>query len=123
MGMTYGLFSATGEALVWILGAVALSSSFLVSYSEARYESAFDRKMPWSGARVAAKRDARLFAVMLGGLLNQVLLALLAISLWGTVEVVRRLWYGYRGSWGTPGSNATVAHRKGAKQTGRTWSV
>ena len=95
-GMTYGLLSGTGQPLVWILGTVALTASLLISYSEARYESAFGGKMASSGIAVPAKRDARLFLVMLGGLLNQVLLTLLVLGFLGTAEVARRLWTSHR---------------------------
>lgn len=95
-GMTYGCFSATGQPLVWVLGTMALTASLLISYSEARYETAFGRRMPSSRAAVPAKRDARLFLVMLGGLLNQVVLALVVLGLLGSAEVARRLWSSYR---------------------------
>ncbi len=110
-GMTYGLFSATDQPLVWILGTVALTASLSISYSEARYESAFGRKMASSRAAVPAKRDARLFLVMLGGLLNQVALALLVLACSGTAEVARRLWTSYRATRRRPCKRATVAER------------
>lgn len=120
-GMTYGLFSVTREPLVWILGTAALTASLLVSYSEARYESAFGRKLPWGGGRIAMKRDARLFIVMLGGVLNQVVLALLVIGLWGFAEVAGRLWRGYRRALRQPGKRAPRAQRQSKGRTGEFW--
>ncbi|MGB5932579.1 MAG: CDP-alcohol phosphatidyltransferase family protein, partial [Anaerolineae bacterium] len=118
-GMTYGSFSATGQPLVWILGTVALTASLLISYSEARYESAFGRKMPSSGRAVPAKRDARLFLVMLGGLLNQVLLTLIVLGFLGTSEVARRLWTSYRATRRPSRKGDSVLQRHKGKSVAR----
>jgi len=118
-GMTYGLLSGTGQPLVWILGTVALTASLLISYSEARYESAFGRKMPSSGIAVPAKRDARLFLVMLGGLLNQVLLTLIVLGFLGTSEVARRLWTTYRASRRRSRKSGSVLQRYKGKSVAR----
>jgi len=118
-GMSYGLVSATGQPLVWILGTVALTASLLISYSEARYESAFGRKMPSSGRAVPAKRDARLFLVMLGGLLNQVLLTLIVLGFLGTSEVARRLWTSYRATRRPSRKGDSVLQRHKGKSVAR----
>jgi len=95
-GMTHGLYVMTGQPQVWSLGFLALTASLVVSYMESRYESAFGSKMSLGRTAVPAKRDARLFVVMLGGLINQVGLALVALTLLASIEIARRLWIGYR---------------------------
>lgn len=91
LGMSWGAWSLHPRAEIWILGGLAMAASLILSYSESRYESAFRRPLPVEGWQIPAKRDLRLFLVMLGGLSGQVLLALGAIALLSTAEVARRL--------------------------------
>ncbi|MBI2846185.1 MAG: NTP transferase domain-containing protein [Chloroflexi bacterium] len=90
-GMAAGLALRSGETWPWGLGFLAIVGSFLISYSESRYETAFNRPLNGSQFEFPAKRDSRLFLVMLGGILNQIGLALWAIALLSIAEVIRRL--------------------------------
>ncbi|MBC7227164.1 MAG: NTP transferase domain-containing protein [Thermoflexales bacterium] len=89
IGMTWGAWRALAQPWVWPLGFLALTGSFLISYSEARYEGAF-RELPLFGDGIPAKRDTRLFLMMLGGLSGQLALALFLILVLTVAEGVRR---------------------------------
>ncbi len=91
LGMSWGEWSAHQRGEVWVLGFLALAASLILSYSESRYESAYREPLPVAGWQVPAKRDLRLFLVMLGGLFRQVPLVLGLIALLSTAEVARRL--------------------------------
>ena len=88
-GITLGLWRAFGQPWVWLLGFLALAGSLSISYSEARYEGAFREPSPF-GDGIPAKRDTRLFLIMLGGLTGQLVLALLGIGLLTLAENIRR---------------------------------
>jgi CDP-L-myo-inositol myo-inositolphosphotransferase len=88
-GITMGLWRAFGQPWVWPLGFLALAGSLSISYSEARYEEAFREPSPF-GHGIPAKRDARLFMIMLGGLTGRPVLALLGIGLLTLAENIRR---------------------------------
>ncbi len=96
MGMAWGAFTATHQWTAWPLGVLAVAGSIILSYSESRYESAFKRPLPVGGWQIPAKRDMRLFLVMLGGLAGQIALTLGAISALTAAEVARRLLSVYR---------------------------
>ena len=91
LGMTWGQWSVSQRWEVWVFGFLALAASLILSYSESRYEGAFRRPLPVEGWQIPAKRDLRLFLVMLGGLLGQIPLVLIVLALLGTAEVIRRL--------------------------------
>jgi len=88
-GITLGLWRAFGQPWVWLLGFLALAGSLSISYSEARYEGAFRESSPF-GDGIPAKRDTRLFLIMLGGLTGKLVLALLGIGLLTLAENIRR---------------------------------
>ncbi|MGB9777317.1 MAG: NTP transferase domain-containing protein [Anaerolineae bacterium] len=88
-GMTCGAWRVLAQPWIWLLGFLALMGSFLISYSEARYEGAF-REPPAFGDGIPAKRDTRLFLAMLGGLFGQLALALFFIAALSLAEMVRR---------------------------------
>lgn len=90
-GMASSLALHTGQAWPWTAGFLAVFFSLLISYSESRYETAFDQTLDGSQFEFPAKRDSRLFLVMLGGLLDQVSLALWTIAFFSAAEVARRL--------------------------------
>ena len=90
-GMTYGAWQFYGDSWIWLLGFAALVGSFSISYTEARYEGAFGQSASF-GNGLPAKRDTRLFLVMLGGVTGQLIGALGLIALLTIGEMIRRLW-------------------------------
>jgi choline kinase/phosphatidylglycerophosphate synthase len=96
-GMAYGAWHLRpGAVWVWPLGFAALAGSFAVSYTEARYETAFGQA-PAFGDGVPAKRDTRMLLIMLGGLTWQMAVALAVIAALTLAEVARRLCVATRG--------------------------
>ena len=90
-GMTYGAWQFYGTSWIWLVGFMALTGSFAISYTEARYEGAF-RQTPSFGDGLPAKRDTRLLLIMVGGITGQLTGALGLIAFLTTAEVARRLW-------------------------------
>ena len=89
-GLTYGYWHIVGGGLVWLIGLAALIGSLGISYTRARYESAFASPIP-VGRSIPATRDVRLFIIMLGALLNQVFVMLAILAILTNAEVIRRM--------------------------------
>ena len=88
--LTYGYWHIVGGGLVWLVGLAALIGSLGISYTRARYESAFASPIPVGGS-IPATRDVRLFIIMLGALLNQVFVTLAILAILTNAEVIRRM--------------------------------
>jgi len=88
--LTYGYWHIVGCWRIWLVGLVALMGSLGISYTRARYESAFASPIP-GGRSIPATRDVRLFIIMLGALLNQVFVMLAIIAILTNAEVIRRM--------------------------------
>jgi len=91
LGMTYGAWSSTGNPWALLIGSIALIGSYGISYSADRYEGAFREKYRETGFKIPMGRDVRLFIIMLGGLLNQIIPILLILAILANIEVARRL--------------------------------
>lgn len=89
-GMACGFYRMTGDFYIWPLSLFALLGTFLVSYTESRYESLFKRPLVRTG-EIPAKRDTRLFLCMLAGLFNIIPFILAITGLLGFAESIRRL--------------------------------
>ena len=89
--MTYGAWQSHGTLWIWLVGFMALTGSFAISYTEARYEGAFGQS-PSFGDGLPAKRDMRLLLIMLGGVTGQLAGALGVIAFLTIAEIIRRLW-------------------------------
>ena len=89
LGLTWGCWRVAGD-VVLVVGLLALMGSLGVSYTRARYEGAFSSPAP-TGWGLPVKRDGRLFLIMVGALLNQVLATLAILAVLTNAEVVRRL--------------------------------
>ncbi|HIC89849.1 MAG TPA: di-myo-inositol-1,3'-phosphate-1'-phosphate synthase [Anaerolineae bacterium] len=90
IGMAWGYARTRESGLIWPLASLALAASLWLSYTETRYQATFSTNPPTGG--LPAKRDARLFIIMLGGLLNRIPAVLGVIASLTTMEVVRRIW-------------------------------
>jgi hypothetical protein len=77
---------------VWIIGLFALLGSFMISYTNARFENIFENSVKGGGERgIPIRRDMRLFMIMIGAFLNQVMVILLLLAIVTNLEVVRRV--------------------------------
>jgi len=88
-GMAWG--AAVSSGLAWPAGVAAVSGAMAVSYSAARYEAAFLKPGPWNRRAIPAKRDTRYLLILVGGVLNVPLAALLTIAALSHAEVLRRM--------------------------------
>ncbi|MHC1610370.1 MAG: NTP transferase domain-containing protein [Candidatus Methanospirareceae archaeon] len=89
LGLTLSYCMLHDSISVWITGLFAVLGSFMISYTNARYEGVFER--PDGGARIPIRRDVRLFMIMIGAFLNQVLGLILLLAILTNIEVVRRV--------------------------------
>lgn len=93
LGMSYTALSTHGQNIENLLIIIsALSGSLLVSYSRARAESDLKLIFRKGLSGYAANRDIRLFIIMLGGILNQILAALFVLAILTNLVVVKRLY-------------------------------
>ncbi|MBA7528694.1 Bifunctional IPC transferase and DIPP synthase [subsurface metagenome] len=89
LGLIFGYWMLHGGISVWIIGLVALLGSFMISYTNARYEGVFEK--PGGNRGIPIRRDMRLFMIMIGAFLNQVLGLMLLLAILTNLEVVRRV--------------------------------
>jgi len=92
IGMTYHVFSKQGIVTSILVGLAALAGSFMVSYTRTRAESDLGVVSISGVSGYAANRDVRLFIVMLGGILDQVLVCLVVLAVLTNFVVVTRIW-------------------------------
>jgi len=91
LGLIFGYWILKKDISVWIIGFFTILGSFMISYTNARHENVFEN--PINGKRgIPIRRDMRLFLIMIGAFLNQVLILLLILAIFTNIEVVRRLW-------------------------------
>jgi len=92
IGMTYHVFTDYGQTIeILFIAICALFGSFMVSYSRARAESNLKKMFESGFSRYAASRDVRLFVIMIGGVLNQILASLLVLAVLTNLVVLKRL--------------------------------
>jgi CDP-L-myo-inositol myo-inositolphosphotransferase len=84
LGMIYGWWSLHTSIEVWIFGFAALIGGFMNSYTAVRYNAKFKEKIRFG-------RDCRLFLVMIGALLNQLLFTLAILAILTNFVSVKRL--------------------------------
>jgi choline kinase/phosphatidylglycerophosphate synthase len=95
LGMTYALYEGTGKLWIWLVGCIALIGSPMSMIIKEKYHAItgqkylliYDRRSRF----IPASRDVRLFIVMVGGILNQALLALVVIAVITNVKAFLRL--------------------------------
>ena len=88
----YWMLQSHGSISVWIIGLFALVGSYMISYTNARHESIFGTPIN-SKRSIPVRRDMRLFLIMIGALLNQVLIILLILAIFCNLEVFRRVFF------------------------------
>ncbi len=93
IGMTYHVFLKQGILTSILVGFAALAGSFMVSYTRARAGSDLGVVFMSGISGYAASRDVRLFIVMLGGILNQVLACLVVLAVLTNFVVITRIWH------------------------------
>ena len=88
-GMSYGYWLLNADARVWFLCFAAMIGSFMNSYTADKYDTIFKTVKPKKWLRLG--RDVRMFLIMLGSILNQILLTLFVLGVITNLESIRRL--------------------------------
>ena len=90
LGMTHALWLSTASEPVWLIGFLALTGTYMNSYTAAIYDGLVHKHLlRHSSLRLG--RDVRLFIVFLGALFNQLLLTLFILAVITNVESIRRV--------------------------------
>ncbi|RKY53217.1 MAG: hypothetical protein DRP89_06550 [Candidatus Neomarinimicrobiota bacterium] len=90
-GLTFYVFSSSGNLFYLFIGFLAIIGTFMNSYTADKYDGLMKRKIGSKGYYFRIGRDARLFIIFLGSLVNLPLLALIIIALLMNIENVRRI--------------------------------
>jgi CDP-L-myo-inositol myo-inositolphosphotransferase len=86
-GMVYGHWSLHNDAIIWIIGFIALIGCFMNSYTAERYDALMREKK----SKIRIGRDIRLFLIMIGVLFNVVFCVLIILGILTNIESMRRL--------------------------------
>lgn len=90
IGMTHALWLSTASEPVWLIGFLALTGTYMNSYTAAIYDGLVHKHLiRHSSLRLG--RDVRLFIVFLGALFNQLLITLCILAVIANVESIRRV--------------------------------
>ncbi len=98
LGMTFAAWKTQPADLVWLLGFLAATGTFMNSYTAQPYDRLLKEKFT-GGVSLRFGRDVRLFIIFVGALFNQVLLDLLVLAILTHFESIRRIFvlrYAYR---------------------------
>ncbi len=88
--LTWHAYAEDGSALTLLTGFLAITGSFMTSYTADKYDSLMKARLLKGGA-LRIGRDVRVFILFLGAILNMVFPALLLIAVVMNLETVRRL--------------------------------
>jgi CDP-L-myo-inositol myo-inositolphosphotransferase len=88
-GLTWHLFANGGGNLYLIIGFLAITGSFMLSYTADKYDNLMKGHINKRSIRIG--RDMRIFVILLGALLNQVELILIFVAFVMNIEVIRRM--------------------------------
>jgi CDP-L-myo-inositol myo-inositolphosphotransferase len=89
-GLTWHTYVYTSNSLILWIGFMAIIGSFMLSYTADKYDNLMrNRIRRVKGFRLG--RDVRVFAILLGAILNQVFLMLIVIAVVMNIETIRRL--------------------------------
>ncbi len=91
LGMTFAVWQNTLTPFTWLLGGLAIISTFVSSYTAIPYDRMVKKGTLPGAAVLRLGRDVRLFLIFAGALVNQLLAVLLLLTLLTTVETARRL--------------------------------
>ena len=89
LGMTHALWLSTKNEHVWLIGFLALTGTYLNSYTAGIYDDLINKKLINNTFRIG--RDLRLFIIFVGSLFNQVFLVMIILSILTNTESIRRL--------------------------------
>jgi len=89
LGMTYGYWIIHKEVSIWLIGFLCLTGSYMISYTQTRYEEAFQET--FNPERISMGRDLRLFIIFLGGISHQIFYSLIVLTILTHLDAITRL--------------------------------
>ncbi len=89
-GMTFACWKNVGYDWVWLVGFLALTGTFMNSYTAQPYDRLLRRRGS-GGARFRLGRDVRIFLIFVGAVLNQLFAALVLLAVITNFESIRRI--------------------------------
>ena len=87
LGMIYGYWIYHPDITIWIWGFFSVVGSLLNSYTAIKYDQVIKERK----RKFRFGRDIRMFIIMLGGVLNQVFVTLVALAIITNFENIRRI--------------------------------
>jgi len=90
LGLTWHASRGGADAIVLLIGFLAIIGSFMLSYTADKHDSLMGARIG-VGMRLRIGRDVRVFIIFLGALFNQPFMALLVIAAMMNAETVRRV--------------------------------
>jgi CDP-L-myo-inositol myo-inositolphosphotransferase len=91
LGMTFACFRTIEASWVLLVGFLALTGSFMISYTAMQYDKLLISKAFINKRNLRVGRDIRLFIVFIGAVLNQLFITLIILAIVSNVECIRRL--------------------------------
>ena len=88
--MIHGHWILHNDIIIWTIGFMALTGSFLNSYTADKYDTIFRKRIKEIN-RMRMGRDVRLFLIFIGALSNQILITLAILAIISNFESIRRL--------------------------------
>jgi CDP-L-myo-inositol myo-inositolphosphotransferase len=92
-GMTYGYFALNSNYFIWPLSFIALTGSFINSYTADKYTCLYKQVYVNKGFSLKISRDVRLFLIMIAGIFNIIVPILILLAILTNIENVRRVIY------------------------------
>jgi CDP-L-myo-inositol myo-inositolphosphotransferase len=92
IGITHGIWLHSRERWVWILGFIALTGAYLISYTAQFYDRLILKINSEQRFFRFFGRDMRLFIIFIGGLTNQLVPTLIVLAIVTNFETLRRLY-------------------------------
>ena len=89
-GLTWHAYADKTDSLILLTGFLAIIGSFMVSYTADKYDRLMRARIR-HGKGFRLGRDARVFLIILGALLNQAALTLVVIAAVMNIETIRRV--------------------------------
>jgi CDP-L-myo-inositol myo-inositolphosphotransferase len=90
-GLTYHVYSLSGNHLSLLIGFMAILGTFMNSYTADKYDGFMKRKLGAGEHYFRMGRDMRMFIIFIGALINQPLLILVIIAILMNIENIRRV--------------------------------
>ena len=89
-GLMWHVYTNNANGLILLTGFLAIIGSFMLSYTADKYDNLMRNRINQS-MKFRLGRDARVFLIFLGAILNQAFLTLVLIAVIMNIETIRRV--------------------------------